>query len=94
MSGDRGRDKNEDRTQGEADEEAENIAAAEEVLKDRGLFYLPDVPEESQEEEGPPEFGWRDVLAFIIASYQIIFPFLGAVVLIFLLIWGVLWLLS
>ena len=76
-------------------EREERRKATEDMLKERGLYYLPDVPEEPERaDEGPPEFDWRDVLAFIIASYQIIFPFLGVVLLVFLALWGVLWLIS
>ena len=68
----------------------------EQVLRDRGVYNMPDIPEveEPSESNEPVEFDWKDVLAFIIASYQIIFPFLGLVFAVFLLIWGVLWLLS
>ncbi|MFO8060689.1 MAG: hypothetical protein R6U70_08550 [Bacillota bacterium] len=68
----------------------------EQVLRDRGVYQLPDIPEveEPAGADGPVEFDWKDVLAFIIASYQIIFPFLGLVLAVFLVIWGVLWLLS
>ncbi len=94
MIEDRGRGRSEDGGRQEGDEEQDR-AAAEDMLKERGLYYLPEVPEEPEgEAQGPPEFDWRDIIAFIVASYQIIFPFLGAVVLIFLVIWGVLWLLS
>lgn len=68
----------------------------EKVLRDRGVYHLPDIPEleEPAGAEEPAEFDWKDVLAFIIASYQIIFPFLGLVLAVFLVIWGVLWLMS
>ncbi len=68
----------------------------EEVLRDRGVYQLPDIPqlEEPAGANEPVEFDWRDVLAFIIASYQIIFPFLGLVFAVFLVIWGILWLMS
>ena len=69
-------------------------SVSDEQLRERGLYHLPDVPEEPGADNTPIEFDWRDVLAFILASYQIIFPFLGVVVVIFLIVWGILWLIS
>ncbi len=48
----------------------------------------------AEEEEDRHEFDWLDVLAFIIAAYQIIFPLLGIAFAVFLGLWGILWLLS
>ncbi len=83
------RDEREDRG-----EERQRRSVSEEQLRERGLYHLPDVPEEPGADNTPIEFDWRDVLAFVLASYQIIFPFLGVVVVVFLLVWGVLWLMS
>ena len=62
-----------------------------------GFYYLPPKPEGElpREEDGKaPEYGWSDVLAFVVAAYQVIFPILGIMFGVFLLIWGVLWLLA
>jgi len=48
---------------------------------------------DDQEEEGP-HFGWLDVVAFTIAAYQVILPILGAMLLVLLAIYGLVWLLA
>ena len=59
-----------------------------------GQYLFTENTESPQEEEKEQEFDWLDILAFIIAAYQIILPLLGAVFGVFLLLWGVLWLIS
>lgn len=76
------------------DENRAHRRVSEEQLRERGLYHLPDVPEEPGADNEPIEFDWRDVIAFVLASYQIIFPFLGVVVVIFLIVWGILWLMA
>jgi len=79
------------------------LAEEKETQKKRGRprpgegapYYLPPQPEdEVPTEEEEVKYGWSDVLAFVIAAYQVLFPILGIMFGVFLLIWGVLWLLA
>ncbi len=60
-----------------------------------GVYELPPKPDdELPPQEEDPQYGWSDVVAFVIAAYQVIFPILGLMFGVFLVIWAILWLLA
>ncbi|MFW5896789.1 MAG: hypothetical protein ACOCVQ_01745 [Bacillota bacterium] len=61
-----------------------------------GVYELPPKPDDElpSREEEDPQYGWSDVVAFVIAAYQVIFPILGIMFGVFLVIWAILWLLA
>ena len=65
-----------------------------------GVYRLPPEPkgrvprEDELQPEEDVQYSWSDILGFIIATYQVMFPILGIMFVAFLFIWGVLWLLA
>ncbi len=82
--------------------EKERRERAKEIVKKRaqerlseGLYFdPPDEHELETEEEPAKDWDWLDVVAFVIATYQVLLPILGIMFGVFLLIWAFFWLLS